>query len=190
MTIRSRLYLTGCLLAALSAGPATTAGAGATAPALMPAQTAGTADQAAPATAQTTPSAAPASGTSPGPAAASASQAGQESAEMTTFFIALLFKGPGPSSGPPPDMIRLQQADLAYIRKIFAGGKLVVAGPFADGGDMSGMFILRAASLEEARDLCRNDPAVQAGVLLYDLHPWRAPKGLNIGIADPSIASK
>jgi uncharacterized protein YciI len=184
MKTRSRLYLLGIFLVALSAAAATSGDRGTPAPAATPVPAAPPAPAANPAS-----PAAPGVPGAPGPAAAPASQPGQGTAEMATYFVALLFKGSTASSSPAPDMTKIQQADVAYIQKMFLGGKIVVAGPFQDGGDMTGMFVLRAASLEEAREICKNDPAVQAGVLLYDLHPWRAPKALNIGV-EPQLASR
>jgi uncharacterized protein YciI len=59
-------------------------------------------------------------------------------------------------------------------------GKLVLAGPFVDDGDMAGMFVFRVLSLEEAKALCDTDPAVQAGRLRVELHPWYSAKGITI----------
>ena len=56
--------------------------------------------------------------------------------------------------------------------------KLVVAGPFGDNGALRGIFVFRVASIDEAKTLAATDPAVQAGRLAIDLHPWMVPVGI------------
>jgi uncharacterized protein YciI len=56
--------------------------------------------------------------------------------------------------------------------------KLVVAGPFGDDGRLRGIFVFRVDSLDEARNLTQTDPAVQAGRLALELHPWLVPEGI------------
>ena len=56
--------------------------------------------------------------------------------------------------------------------------KLVVAGPFGDNGNLRGVFVFRVATLDEAKQLSATDPAVQAGRLVVDLHPWMVPEGI------------
>jgi uncharacterized protein YciI len=56
--------------------------------------------------------------------------------------------------------------------------KLVVAGPFGDKGTLRGIFVFRVGSLDEARKLSETDPAVQAGRLALDIHPWLVPEGI------------
>lgn len=70
--------------------------------------------------------------------------------------------------------------DQDKSREIFAGHfanmgklaneqKLVLAGPFIDGAPKRGMFILNVATIEEAEELVKTDPAVAAGVFDYEL---------------------
>jgi uncharacterized protein YciI len=60
-----------------------------------------------------------------------------------------------------------------------ATGKLLVAGPFTDGGDLRGMFIFKC-SMEEAKAMAAEDPAVKAGRLVLEFHPWFAARGLSV----------
>ncbi len=183
MTTRSMIIVMGSLLAVFAAGPAAAGDRGTAAPA--PGGVPASAASPSPAPAATpAPAAAPATSATPAP------RPGPGGVEMTTYYVALLFKGAGSTSGPAPDTEKIHQAHLANIQKMFASGKLVVAGPFQDGGELRGIFIFRVGSLEEARALCATDPAVQAGLLLFDLHPWLAPKELHIGIPEPTAPPK
>ncbi len=51
-------------------------------------------------------------------------------------------------------------------------GSLIVAGPFLDDQDIRGIFIFDVRTVEEARRLAETDPAVKAGTLILELHPW------------------
>lgn len=66
----------------------------------------------------------------------------------------------------------LQRAHLANIGKLAREGKLIVAGPFTDRQDIRGIYIFAVSSLEEAQQLANTDPAVKAGTLIMELHPW------------------
>ena len=72
----------------------------------------------------------------------------------------------------------LQKAHLDNIRKLADMKKLVVAGPFGDNGQLRGVFVFKVASIEEARTLAASDPAVQAGRLALQIHPWLVPEGI------------
>jgi hypothetical protein len=58
-----------------------------------------------------------------------------------------------------------------YLQSLLAQGRLVMAGPFQDDSN-SGMSILDAASLEEARTTAEGDPTVKAGLLKVEVKPW------------------
>ncbi|HSS44190.1 MAG TPA: YciI family protein [Thermoanaerobaculia bacterium] len=100
--------------------------------------------------------------------------------EMTTYYVGFLYRGPKWTSEHTPEIERLQQAHMANIQKMAETGKLLVAGPFTDNGDLRGMFVFRAATIEEAKNLAETDPAVQAGRLRIELHPWYAAKNIRV----------
>jgi len=108
--------------------------------------------------------------------------------EMTTYQVGFLKKGPAWTPGETPELQELQKAHLAHIQKMGKSGKLLVAGPFTDGGDLRGMFIFRVETLEEAKALAEQDPAVKAGRLVIEWHPWFAAK--NIAVTPKAPASK
>ena len=100
--------------------------------------------------------------------------------EMTTYILGLLRKGPNWTGAGTEETQRIQAGHMANIRKMAATGKLVVAGPLTDNGDVRGVFIFGQTSLEEARAMVEQDPAVKAGRLVFELHPWFAGAGLRV----------
>jgi uncharacterized protein YciI len=63
-------------------------------------------------------------------------------------------------------------AHLKNIQRLANAGKLIVAGPFMDDQKIEGIFIFNVESVDEARELTASDPAVKAGALEMELHPW------------------
>lgn len=90
---------------------------------------------------------------------------------MRSYVIAFLKAGPNRDQDSAA-AVELQKAHRANIRRLADEGKLAVAGPFLDGGEMAGLFIFNVATVEEAKALTESDPAIQAGRLVMELHPW------------------
>lgn len=97
---------------------------------------------------------------------------------MADYQFGLLMKGPAADSIPADQLEAIQKGHMAHIQRMAAEGSLVTAGPFQDGGDYRGIFVFRAPSLEAARALATQDPAVQAGRLRLDLYPWKVAEGV------------
>ncbi len=93
---------------------------------------------------------------------------------MKQYVMAFLKKGPKRSQDST-QRAEIQKAHLKNIMRLAAGGKLIVAGPFLDDTDIRGIFIFNVESVEEAKKLTESDPAVKAGVLIMELHPWYGP---------------
>jgi uncharacterized protein YciI len=100
--------------------------------------------------------------------------------EMTTYYVGFLYRGPKWTPEKTPETEALQQAHLANIQKMAGEGKLLVAGPFLDNGDLRGIYVFRVASMEEAQALAATDPAVKAGRLRLEFHPWFAAKNITV----------
>jgi uncharacterized protein YciI len=100
---------------------------------------------------------------------------------MAVYYLALLHRGSAWTPEPTPEVKRLLEGHMANIQRLAAEGKLILGGPFADDGDLLGLFLLQAGSLKEAQELCDSDPAVKAGRLRVELHPWWGPKGIRAG---------
>jgi uncharacterized protein len=85
----------------------------------------------------------------------------------------MAFLKAGPERGQDEETAQeIQRGHMEHIQTLAEDGKLVLAGPFLDDGEIRGIFLFDVESLEEARELTAADPAVQAGRLEMELHPW------------------
>jgi uncharacterized protein len=100
-----------------------------------------------------------------------AAEIGADRYGMRSYVMAFLKAGPnrGQDSVTAVD---LQKAHMANIRRLADEGKLILAGPFLDGGEIRGIYLFDVPTIEEARELTATDPAIQAGRLEMELHPW------------------
>jgi uncharacterized protein len=66
---------------------------------------------------------------------------------------------------------------LGHFRKMHAAGYLKVAGPIEDDDEIGGICLYQAESLEQARRLAEDDPAVLAGRYVVRAMTWYTQKG-------------
>jgi uncharacterized protein YciI len=100
-----------------------------------------------------------------------AKQVGADDYGMKKYVMAFLKSGPVKIQDPIQRK-DLQRMHLKNIMRLAAEGKLIVAGPFLDDQAMRGIFIFNVETVDEARLLAETDPAVKAGTLVLELHPW------------------
>lgn len=97
-------------------------------------------------------------------------------------YVYLLKKGPNWSPEETPEILALQEAHLANFRRLHETGKLAINGPLMDSlmddGEIRGVGVLKADSLNEARELVSTDPMVIAARLVFEIHPWMIAKGI------------
>ncbi|MBS1637298.1 MAG: hypothetical protein JST26_15365 [Bacteroidetes bacterium] len=103
--------------------------------------------------------------------AALAKKLGADDYGMKPYVMVFLKAGPVRNQDSAT-AAAIQKAHLQNIQKLAYEGKLLVAGPFMDDSDLLGIFIFNVATVEEARKLTETDPAVKAGRLIMELHPW------------------
>ena len=99
--------------------------------------------------------------------------------KMKQYYFVMLSRGPDRSQDSVT-AAKLQEGHMASIMRMADENKLIIAGPFADNGDWRGIFIMDVASLEEAKKELDQDPAIKAGRLKYEIHPWWTEKGARI----------
>ncbi|MCE9678427.1 YciI family protein [Shewanella sp. AS1] len=100
-----------------------------------------------------------------------ATELGADDYGMKQYVMAFLKRGPNRDQDAK-EANALQAAHLANIGRLAKQGKLVLAGPFLDDGELRGIYIFNVTSVKEAEELTASDPAIQAGRLVMELHPW------------------
>ena len=100
-----------------------------------------------------------------------AAKLGADEYGMKQYVMAYLKRGPKRDQDSATAE-QLQKAHLENINRMAEEGKLVVAGPFMDDGDVRGIYIFNVSTVEEAKVLTETDPAIKAGRLEMELHPW------------------
>lgn len=100
-----------------------------------------------------------------------ANELGADDYGMRQYVVAFLKTGPNKPESQT-EAQTLQAAHMENIRRLAEEGKLVVAGPFLGGGELRGIYIFDVKTVEEAEALTMTDPAIQAGILVMELHPW------------------
>lgn len=100
-----------------------------------------------------------------------AKKLGADEYGMRQYVLAFLKRGPNRGQDSST-AARLQKAHMENIGRMANEGKLVLAGPFLGDGELRGLYVFNVTTIEEARKLTETDPAVQAGRLVMELHPW------------------
>lgn len=98
--------------------------------------------------------------------------------KLTQRYFAFLTRGEKWTPEKTPATEAIQKGHMDNINRLAEMKKLVAAGPFGDDGRLRGIFVFRVDSLEEAKALTATDPAVKAGRLAMDIHPWMIPEGV------------
>ena len=119
-----------------------------------------------------------------------AAEYGADDYGMKSYVMAFLKKGPNRDLDSA-EADKLQRAHLDNIGKMAEAGKLVLAGPFFDDGDLRGIYIFDVETIEEAQQLTESDPAIQAGSLVMELKQWYGSAALlEVGKIHTTIAKK
>ena len=87
------------------------------------------------------------------------------------YWFVMLMRGPERSQDSLT-AVKLQEGHMSNMQKMYEDGKLKVAGPFGDDGNWRGIFIFDCETKEEVLKLLARDPAIAAGRLSYEIHPW------------------
>lgn len=102
-----------------------------------------------------------------------AKKLGADERGMKTYVLCILKTGPKDADFQGTARQEIFAGHFANIGRLADEGKLVVAGPFGKNDKAyRGLYIFNVATVEEAEKLVVLDPAVKAGVFVYDLTPW------------------
>ena len=92
---------------------------------------------------------------------------------LKPYFLALF--RPGERWNQIEGAEGLPAEQMAFLRAQFEVGVYRAAGPITDGGEISAMAIIEAESLEVAKKIAEQDPAVIAERLVVKVHPVLLP---------------
>ncbi|WP_324719662.1 YciI family protein [Salinimicrobium sp. HB62] len=104
---------------------------------------------------------------------------GGEQYLMQQYYIVFLKRGENRDQDSTV-AAQLQQQHMAHLSRMASEGYMSLAGPFGDDGVIRGIAVYNTPTLEMADSLARLDPAVQAGRLEVEIHPWWAAKGTEL----------
>ncbi|WP_452602864.1 YciI family protein [Pontimicrobium sp. MEBiC06410] len=95
---------------------------------------------------------------------------------MQQYFIAFLKRGKNRSQNKE-EAAKIQEQHQAHLGKMYELGYADISGPMGDDGDIRGITIYNVPTLKLADSLANADPAVKAGRLEIEIHPWWVGKG-------------
>ena len=98
---------------------------------------------------------------------------------MKMYYMVFLKKGENRSQDST-EAAEIQMKHQAHISWMAEEGYVIMAGPFADKGEVSGILVFNAKTREKVEELASMDPAVKAGRLILEIHPWWAAKGTKL----------
>jgi uncharacterized protein len=99
--------------------------------------------------------------------------------DLEAYELVMLRRPPDAPSYDEATLQQIQSEHLAYHAALREAGWVATNGPVSDQVDQSlrGLTFYRTGSLEEARRLAEDDPAVRAGRLAVDVMRWYCPEG-------------
>jgi len=96
--------------------------------------------------------------------------------EMKTYYLVFLKKGTKRDQDSVT-VAKIQEGHMAHLNKMYAEGKMDIAGPVMSEGDLRGICIYNVESFDEVKKLVESDPAVISGRLIAEIMPWYSQKG-------------
>jgi uncharacterized protein YciI len=84
------------------------------------------------------------------------------------YYFVFLNTNPDREELPEDKVMELQEGHMNNINRLAKEGKLISAGPVKGGG---GIFVIKASSLEEAKDYLQTDPAIKARRFNLEVYP-------------------
>jgi len=66
----------------------------------------------------------------------------------------------------------LMKGHFGMINRLANEGKLILAGPFSNGGDFRGIYVFDVKTIEEAQKLTETDPSIKEGYFKVEFIKW------------------
>src|SRR5262245_7705921 len=107
----------------------------------------------------------------PGYDAALAKRLGADELGMRHYVMCFLKTGPL-KVDDPERRAELMKGHFGMIDRLAKERKLVLAGPFSDGGELRGIYVFDVPSIEEARKLTETDPSIKEGYFKVEFVKW------------------
>lgn len=104
---------------------------------------------------------------------------GDTTYHMRQYVLVLLKAGENRSQSTE-EAAEIQKGHLAHLAKMEELGFLVMAGPLGDSDELRGICVYNVNSVEKVRELVDQDPAIKAGRLVAEIHPWWAARGTKL----------
>jgi len=102
--------------------------------------------------------------------AALAEQLGADDYGMRSYVMVILNTGPNDARITDKEKrAELFKGHFSNMSRLAEEGKLVLAGPFVEGKPKRGLLIFNVKAIEDAEALIKTDPAVEAGIFVYDM---------------------
>jgi uncharacterized protein len=102
-----------------------------------------------------------------------------ETKEMKTYWVVFKKKGPNRDQDSATAEI-IQKEHLLFLTRMYNEGHALILGPITDDSEIRGITVYGTKTAEEARRLAEQDPAVKAGRLIIEVHPWYTFKGATL----------
>lgn len=99
---------------------------------------------------------------------------------MKRYYLLLYLRGDKSNDYNEAELETIQAGHLAHITHLTEKGIVLLAGPFGDDTDKRGLLLFDLPELEEVKEWAAQDPAVKAGRLTYEIHPWYGAKGATL----------
>jgi uncharacterized protein YciI len=108
-----------------------------------------------------------------------ANKLGADNYGMKMYIFVMLKTGTNTSTDKAAKS-KAFEGHMNNIKKMADDGKLAVAGPFENGGNHRGIFILNVATFEEAKALLENDTAIKEKYLEPEMIQWYGSASLMV----------
>ncbi len=103
--------------------------------------------------------------------AALAAKLGADERGMKMYVMCFLKTGPL-KVDDPKKRSELMAGHFGMINRLAGEGKLVLAGPFSEGGEFRGIYVFDVKTIEEAQKLTETDPSIKEGYFKVEFIKW------------------